>query len=376
MAAQPVLVDPSDESWTMPAIESSVASWRPEPDPGWAAEWGPQAEPGKLGGRLADRASPFGRRRGSPLPPRRVGAATFRCRCREPSVAVAGEPTRGAGDVPLSVRPATRSRPNVPVSTPTGWAASPSYSARTRPVDRAGPAVPRICLRPWRPPQPCRSRPPRPCQSSRPTPCPSQLRPPDGRQLRVPPARSAHLGPYGVGPTILVALLALASRGAFLPAWDHYVGVVAASGRSISFSLGNAFSGPWPIVLGNVITALALLAIPIAVTRLRDRTIAAAVVVGSLIVLAAQFTSAIVQVDQTVPPSVVGLTPAQQTQLGLQLHLSLTGWFTFDVLAAYALFVAVMVIGYLRPVEAPGQRRRRLADAPEDTRSPAGVPWS
>ena len=97
--------------------------------------------------------------------------------------------------------------------------------------------------------------------------------------------------------------------------------------------------------------------------------------VGSLIVLASQFTSAIVQVDQTVSPSVAGLTPAQANQLGLQLHLSLTGWFTLDVLAAYALFVAVMVIGYLRPVEAQANAAGAWPAAPE-ARQPATLPWS
>ena len=111
---------------------------------------------------------------------------------------------------------------------------------------------------------------------------------------------------------MLVALLALITAGAFLPAWDHYVGVTT-TGRSISFNLGNAFTGPWPVVIGNVLVALALVAVPILATRLRDRAVAAAVVAGSLIVLAAQFTTAIVQVDQPVPPSVAGLTPSQLT---------------------------------------------------------------
>ncbi len=303
------------------------------------------------------------------------GEATFAA-AGEPSGAVAGEPTFAAPGEATFGPAGQPVPPNVPVTTPTGWAAPRPIPPV--PIQSAGPGPSRAANLP----APVETTAALPVEATAALPVePTDALPVAATSAltvgssRVPPARSAHLGPYGVGPTILVALLALATAGAFLPAWDHYVGVVAASGRSISFSLGNAFSGPWPIVLGNVITALALLAIPIAVTRLRDRTIAAAVVVGSLIVLAAQFTSAIVQVDQTVPPSVVGLTPAQQTQLGLQLHLSLTGWFTFDVLAAYALFVAVMVIGYLRPVEAPASAAGAWPTA-QDTRRPAGVPWS
>jgi hypothetical protein len=189
------------------------------------------------------------------------------------------------------------------------------------------------------------------------------------------PVDAAPSGPYGVGPTVLVVVLALITAGAFLPAWDRYVGFVATTGRSVTFSLGNAFSGPWPLILGNVLAALALAMVPILVTRLRDRAVAALVVVGSLLVLASQFTSAIVQANQPVPPSVAGLTPAQSTELGLQLHLSLTGWFTLDVLAAYALFAAVMVIGYLRPATAQENSAGTWPTAPE-ARSPASLPWS
>ena len=189
------------------------------------------------------------------------------------------------------------------------------------------------------------------------------------------PSESGSIGAYGVVPTVLVAVLALVTAGAFLPAWDHYVGVVTTTGRSLGFSLGNAFTGPWPVVIGNVVVAVALVAVPVLASRLRDRKIAAATVAGSLIVLASQFTAAIVQVDRPVSPSVAGLTPAQSSQLGLQLHLSLTGWFTLDVLAAYALFAAVMVIGYLRLVEVQATSAGTWPSAPE-ARSPASLPWS
>jgi hypothetical protein len=159
--------------------------------------------------------------------------------------------------------------------------------------------------------------------------------------------------PLGVAGSIAVILLGLLTAGAFLPAWDHFVGVSTTTGRSVSFSLGNAFSGPWQVVIGNVFAALALAIVPVVAIRLRDRTVGAAVVAGSLIVLSAQFAAAIVQADHAVPPSVAGLSPAQSSQLGLQLHMSLTGWFTVDVVAAYALFAVTMIIGYLHEVKAP-----------------------
>jgi hypothetical protein len=197
---------------------------------------------------------------------------------------------------------------------------------------------------------------------------------------RVPAVETAPSGPYGARLTGLVAFLGLITAGAFLPAWDRYVGVVTTSGRTVSFNLGNAFSGPWPLVLGNVLVAVALVGVPVLGSRLRDRAVAGWLVVGSLLVLASQFTAAIVQVNQPVPPSVAGLTPAQAAQLGLELHLSLTGWFTLDVLAAYGLFVAVMVIGYLRPAPAHETSAQENSagtwpSAPA-ARNPASLPWS
>ncbi len=179
----------------------------------------------------------------------------------------------------------------------------------------------------------------RPTGCRRPAPVP--------RPWTAPPLRPA---PSGAAPTVLIVVLALATAGAFLPAWDHYSGLVSTTGRAVAFNLGNAFSGPWQLVIGTVFVAVALVAVSVLATRMRLRAIGAALVAGSLIVLATQFTSALVQVDTTVPPSVAGLTPTQANQLGLRLHLTLTGWFTFDLLAAFALFVAAMVVGHVREV--------------------------
>jgi hypothetical protein len=184
---------------------------------------------------------------------------------------------------------------------------------------------------------------------------------------------------YGPGAVVLVAALALATAGAFLPAWNRYVGVATTTGRSISFNLGNAFSGPWQVVLGTVISGLALAVVPILAVRLRARAVGAAVVAGSLVVLASQFVSAIVQVGEAVPPSVAGLNATQANQLGLQLHMTLSGWFTFDVLAAFGLFVATMVLAHARLEETPpGFQASSVGTWPSapDSRRAATLPWS
>jgi hypothetical protein len=148
--------------------------------------------------------------------------------------------------------------------------------------------------------------------------------------------------------TMLLGLLGLITALCFLPSWDHYVGVTS-TGRTFSFDLGNAFSGPWEVVLGNVLVALAIVAVPIAGSRLRDRGAAAAAVGGSLIVLGSQFVSAVVQVDEPVTLSAI---PARYLELGSEFGVKLTGWFTIDVLAAFALFAATMVWATSRVVYA------------------------
>lgn len=178
-----------------------------------------------------------------------------------------------------------------------------------------------------------------------------------------PPATEvAHGGDTGVVPvasdledpherlawTLLVVLLAIVVAGAFLPAWDHAVAFSTETGQTVTRSLGNAFSGPWQQVAGTVLAAVALLAVPIVAIRLRHKTVGAAAVGGALLVLAGQLVAAVVQVDQPVPPSDFGITATQAHGLGLVLSLRLTGWFTVDALAAYALLAALMVWAHLR----------------------------
>jgi hypothetical protein len=173
--------------------------------------------------------------------------------------------------------------------------------------------------------------------------------------------------------TLLVAVLAAVVAGAFLPAWDHAVAVSTSTGQSVTRSLGNAFSGPWQQVVGIVVVAVVLLAVPVVAIRLRRKAVGAGLVIGGLLVLTSQLVSAVVQVDEAVPPSDFGINSSQAHSLGLSLSLQLTGWFTVDALAAYALFAAVMVWATLRfdhesspgtvPI-APERRSEAMPSAP------------
>lgn len=153
--------------------------------------------------------------------------------------------------------------------------------------------------------------------------------------------------------TVLVAALAAATAGAFLPSWDRYSATRPSTGERVSTTLGNAFTGPWQQMVGNILVAVVLLVIPIVAVRMRHKAAAAAAVCGSLLVLTTQLLSAVVSVSEPVPPATFGLSPSQVQSLGVVLSLRLTSWFTVDTLAAYALFAAVMVWATLQLQAAP-----------------------
>lgn len=177
------------------------------------------------------------------------------------------------------------------------------------------------------------------------------------------------------GAVAVVGVLSAATAGLFLPAWDHYSGFSAVTGRTISFTLGNAFAEPWQVVTGNVLSAVAIAAVPIlaGLWLWRDRQLAAGAVAGVLGMLAAQFAAAVVQVDQPVPPAIAGLSPAQAHQLGLAIGLKLSGWFLADALVAFGLFALVMALATARPVQE--NSGATLPSAP-DARSAATSAWS
>jgi len=172
-----------------------------------------------------------------------------------------------------------------------------------------------------------------------------------------------------------LALLSLAVAGLFLPAWDHYEGTSSVTARAFSFNLGNAFAEPWQVVTGNVLTAVAIAAVPILAGwwLWRDRDGAAGATAGVLGMLAAQFVAAVTQVDQAVPPAIAGVSPSQARQLGLVINLNLTGWFLLDVLAAFALFALTMAFATARTVQADSEAA--LPRTPDSRSAPTSA-WS
>jgi len=144
------------------------------------------------------------------------------------------------------------------------------------------------------------------------------------------------------GWVVSVAALGLATGGLFLPPWDHYQLTSTVTGVTRSVDLGNGLSGPWPIVVGNLVVAGSVVVLAVVGVTLRRRRMGAALVGGSLAVLAGQMASAVVQADQPVSPAAVGLSPSAVTQFGVVIKVSLTGWFALDAIAALTLLTTMM----------------------------------
>jgi hypothetical protein len=173
------------------------------------------------------------------------------------------------------------------------------------------------------------------------------------------------------GWVAVVGLLGLATAGLFLPPWDHYQLTSTVTGVSRSVNLGNGLSGPWPIVLGNLIVAASIVILAIAGIVTRRRRRGAALVAGSLAVLAGQMVSAVIQVDQPVSPTSVGLSQGTITQLGVVIKVSLTGWFALDAIAALVLLSAMMCWATARLAQANSSARRANAPAARSAAMPS-----
>jgi len=141
-----------------------------------------------------------------------------------------------------------------------------------------------------------------------------------------------------LGPAILLVLAGLGAAAAFAPAWDSFT-LRTAAGQTQTFTAGNAFADPWPVIVGNVIVMVSLAAVVILAALWRPVRHGAVLLAGAIIPMAAQVISALVQVGQASSPTQFGFTPAQASQLGLTISAGLTPAFWI-----YCVFVVVLVV--------------------------------
>jgi hypothetical protein len=141
-----------------------------------------------------------------------------------------------------------------------------------------------------------------------------------------------------LGPAILLVLAGLGAAAAFAPSWDSFM-LRTAAGQAQSFTAGNAFADPGPVIAGNVIVMVALAVVVIAAALWRPVRYGAVLLAGAIIPMAAQVISALVQVGEPTSPTQFGFTPAQASQLGLTINNGLTPAFWI-----YCVFVVVLVV--------------------------------
>jgi hypothetical protein len=141
-----------------------------------------------------------------------------------------------------------------------------------------------------------------------------------------------------LGPAILLVLAGLGAAAAFAPAWDSFT-LRTAAGQTQTFTAGNAFADPGPVIAGNVIVMVTLAAVIIVAALWRPVRYGAVLLAGAIIPMAAQAISALVQVGQATSPTQFGFTPAQASGLGLTISAGLTPAFWI-----YCVFVVALVV--------------------------------
>jgi hypothetical protein len=141
-----------------------------------------------------------------------------------------------------------------------------------------------------------------------------------------------------LGPAVLLVLAGLGTAIAFVPSWDSFT-LRTAAGQTQTFAAGNAFANPGPVIAGNVVVMVALVAVVIAAALWRPARYGAVLLAGAIIPMAAQAISALVQVGEATSPTQFGFTPAQASQLGLTISTGLTPSFWI-----YSVLVVVLLV--------------------------------
>jgi len=161
------------------------------------------------------------------------------------------------------------------------------------------------------------------------------------------------------GQVLALAATVLAAAGAaaaFAPSWDSYT-LRTATGASQTVTAGNAFANPAPVIAGDVIVMIALVAVVVIAALWRPVRMGAALLAGAIVPMAAQAISAVVQLAQGTSPALFGIPPAQATGEGLTISSGVTPAFWI-----YLVFVLAL-IGLCGWMLAP-QRRNTATAAP------------
>jgi hypothetical protein len=164
--------------------------------------------------------------------------------------------------------------------------------------------------------------------------------------------RLGRMSGHDVVPMATFVLAALGAAIAFAPSWDKFT-LHTASGASQVITAGNTFANPGPVILGNVLVMVAIVAVVLAGATWRPWRLGAALAAGAIVPLVAQAVSAIVQIRGATSPLQFGVTPAQANQIGLTINAGLTPMFW--VFCAFLATLIMLCVWLLLAQESPAQ---------------------
>ena len=168
-----------------------------------------------------------------------------------------------------------------------------------------------------------------------------------------------------MGPIVMLVLAAIGTAAAFAPSWDSFT-LRNAAGVSQTITEGNAFSNPAPVITGDVLVMIAVVAVVAAAALWRPLRLGAALLAGAIIPMAAQAISALVQIGQTASPAQFGISPGQATQIGLTISSGLTSAFWI-----YCAFLVALIASFAWMLIPPHNTVRQPPRLPQGP--PAGV---
>jgi hypothetical protein len=182
------------------------------------------------------------------------------------------------------------------------------------------------------------------------------------------PGDATRLSGHDIVPMITIILAAIGAAIAFAPSWDSFV-LRTAAGASQTVTLGDAFANPTPVIIGDVVVMVALVAVAVAAAFWRPIRLGSALVIGAIIPMAAQAISAIVQLREATSPLDFGISPAQASGLGLTISNGLTPMFW-----VYCAFLATLILLCVWMLLASDTRAEGAVAYPGQP--PAGTPAS
>jgi hypothetical protein len=164
--------------------------------------------------------------------------------------------------------------------------------------------------------------------------------------------RLGRMSSHDVVPLVTFVLAAVGAAIAFAPSWDKFT-LRTATGASQVITAGNAFANPGPVIVGNVLVMVAIVAVVLAAATRRPWRLGAALAAGAIVPMVGQAISAIVQINGATSPLQFGLTPAQANQIGLKITSGLTPMFW--VFCAFLATLIMLCVWLLLAQESPAQ---------------------